>query len=274
MTATDANSTDATADATSSPTRCPVIVVSNRKGGTGKTTTAVNLAAECAAAGSTTLLIDLDTQSHCALGLGVAVTTERPAVHRLFDTPGTLLSATIHPTAYEGLEIAPGSTDFQHGATPDDDQILARALADPALIGRYDVVIIDSPPSLDRLLLNALSAATLALIPFVPHPLAGEGVKQLARVFFRVAMSSNANLRLLGLVPIMVDPRIGQHRRVCEQVAQQFGAERLLGSIRSDIKLAEAFAAGEPIRTYAPRSRGNQDYHALSETVRQRLAKS
>ena len=254
-----------------------VLAVTNRKGGTGKTTTAVNLAAAFAAAGHRTLLIDLDTQGHCAFGLGLGGrglgdrgrdSTPGPlSVHHLFAESPPTLAELCRATAWERLDLVPASTDFRHGRIGDDDQILARALAEPAIAEGYDQIIIDSPPSLDHLLFNALSAAHWAIIPFLPHPLAGEGVKQLSRVFFQAAMGGNRRLRLLGVLPVMLDTRIGQHRRIRAQVAEQFGEQRVLGGIRNDIKLAEAFAAGQPVRVYAPRSRGHRDYQAAFETI-------
>ncbi|MBK1640748.1 chromosome partitioning protein [Chromatium okenii] len=249
-----------------------ILVITNRKGGTGKTTTAVNFAAEFAASGQRTLLIDLDTQNHCALGLGVKLAANHPTAHHLFSATAPVpLSEAIVNTAWLGLDLVTADPDFHHDRAPDDEHILVRALAEPALAGQYDWIVLDSPPSLDVLLINALTAAHWALIPFMPHPLSGEGVRQLARVFFRVAMNSNADLRLLGLLPVMLDTRIVQHRRVQEQIISQFGQERLLGGIRSDIKLAESFAAGQPIREYAPRSRGNEDYQTAFANLCARL---
>jgi chromosome partitioning protein len=244
-----------------------VLAVTNRKGGTGKTTTAVNLAAAFAAAGQRTLLIDLDTQGHCALGLGLRPASGQRSAHHLFADAAPALAELCCASAWEGLDLVPASTELRPARLNADDQVLARALAEPAIAERYERVIIDSPPSLDHLLFNALAAAHWAIIPFLPHPLAGEGVKQLSRVFFQIALRNNTRLRLLGVLPVMLDARIGQHRRVRAQVAEQFGTQRVLGGIRNDIKLAEAFAAGQPVRVYAPRSRGNQDYQALFETV-------
>ncbi|MBB1127030.1 ParA family protein [Thiospirillum jenense] len=255
------------------PTAPIIIAVSNRKGGSGKTTTAVTLAASFAIDGQRTLLIDLDTQSHCALGLGITVAEEQPTAHHLFNPIAAdfALTNAIVPTFWERLQLIPGDVDFQHDTAVEDEQRLARALAQPGIIDTYQIIILDTPPSLDSLLLNALTAASSALIPFIPHPLAGEGVRQLARLFFRVAMTSNANLRLLGLLPIQIDSRIGLHRRTCEQLARQFGQQRLLPGIRSDIKLAEAFHAGCPIQLYAPRSRANDDYRFMFEQIKARL---
>ncbi|NBC49971.1 MAG: AAA family ATPase [Gammaproteobacteria bacterium] len=244
-----------------------VLAVTNRKGGTGKTTTAVNLAAAFAAAGRRTLLIDLDTQGHCALGLGLRPAPGPFSAHHLFADSAPALAELCCPTAWDGLDLVPASTELRLARHNDDDQILTRALAEPAIAARYDQIILDSPPSLDHLLFNALAAAHWAIIPFLPHPLAGEGVKQLSRVFFQIALRNNTDLRLLGVLPVMLDARIGQHRLIRAQVAEQFGEQRVLGGIRNDIKLAEAFAAGQPVRVYAPRSRGHQDYQALFGTV-------
>lgn len=250
-----------------------IIVITNRKGGSGKTTTAINLSAEFAARGHRVLLIDLDTQGHCAIGLGVAQEDRRPSVHEFFlDRSPDALREAILPTPIARLELAPADTEFEHDRVPHEDDILRNALASPKLRARYDRILIDCPPSLDRLLLNALTAANWALIPFLPHPLAAEGARALARVFFRVAMSTNAELRLLGLLPVMLDRRIGQHKRILEQIAGQFGPERLFDGIRNDIKLAEAFATGQPVRNHAPRCRGRQDYRALADVIDQRLA--
>ncbi|MBN2885236.1 MAG: ParA family protein [Chromatiaceae bacterium] len=254
------------------PPRPFVLAITNRKGGTGKTTTAVNLAAGFAARGQRTLLIDLDTQGHCALGLGMSLGEGQPAAQHLFAETPIALEEAIVPSRWEGLHLIPADTSFQHDRTPSDEGALARALAAPAIAEGYDLILIDTPPSLDRLLLNALGAAHATLIPFVPHPLAEEGVRQLARLFFRVAMASNANLRLLGVLPIQFDGRTGQHKRGCAQLAHQYGRERLLPPIRNDIRLAEAFAAGQPIEVFAPRSRGAEDYRRVLDQLLERMA--
>jgi len=108
-------------------------------------------------------------------------------------------------------------------------------------------------------------------VPFVPHPLSYEGVRQLMRVLFRVMSRQNPDLKLLGFLPMMAAENIRQHRTITGDVARQYGAPRLLGAIRNDIKLAESFAAGLPARLYAPSSRGAQDYAALAVCVTQLL---
>lgn len=244
-----------------------VLVITNRKGGTGKTSSSVNLAAEFAARGQRVLLVDLDTQGHCAIGLGIKVGKGEPTVHDLFARAQALLPA-LRQSAWENLHLLPADQLFEHGSGSRDELVLRRALADEGLQSRYDLIILDTPPSLDILLLNALHAADRVLVPFLPHFLAGEGVRQLARVLFRVASgTANPGLRLLGFLPVMCDARIGLHRQVTGGVSQQFGASRLLGGIRNDIRLAESFAAGKPVRYYAPRSRAAEDYAAVADAV-------
>ncbi len=244
-----------------------ILVITNRKGGTGKTTTSVNLAAELAARGKRVLLADLDTQGHCAIGLGVQVGKGEPTIHGLFSNGQPLMPA-LRETAWENLFLLPADPLFEHGSGSRDESLLSRALADEALHARFDTIVLDTPPSLDMLLLNALNAADRVLVPFLPHFLAGEGVRQLARVLFKVASSrKNQGLRVLGFLPIMCDARIGQHRQVMGSVAHQFGASRMLTGIRNDIRVAESFAAGKPVRYFAPRSRAAEDYRAVAEAV-------
>lgn len=244
-----------------------VIAVANRKGGAGKTTTAVNLAAGLARKGLATLLVDLDTQGHAGLGLGLVAARGTPTVHDLFSRGHEALLPAIRPTLVPGLDLAPADRRFEHGGESTDSGLLARALALPELRGRYRMVVIDTPPSLDPLLINALTAARGVVIPFVPHPLAAEGIKQFAQLFFRIRTSGNPELRIMALVPVQVNMKIVLHRQVMAAMVLQFGPEKLRGLIHVDIKLAESFAAGQPICRYAPASRGCLDYQALTEDL-------
>jgi chromosome partitioning protein len=249
-----------------------IIVVTNRKGGTGKTSTSVNLAAELAAKGERVLLIDLDTQSHCALGLGTKHDRTLPTAHGFFAGKHSLSEAIQH-SQWENLDIIAADPLFEHGSGRNDDFMLRQALADEGIVDQYDRLILDTPPSLDTLLLNGLYAADRVLVPFLPHFLAGEGVRQLARVLFRVGSSrANDGVRfLIGFVPIMIDNRISQHKKVAGGVANQFGATRMLPGIRNDIRVAESFAAGKPVRYYAPKCRATNDFKHLTAAVLQLL---
>ena len=239
------------------------LVISNRKGGSGKSSTSVNVAAELAALGQRVLLIDLDTQSHCALGLGVTQQRDAHTVHSFLAGRNTLRQA-LQATAWPGLHLIGADPLCDHGGVGEGDTRLRNALESEGLLEDYDTIVLDTPPSLDGLLINALCAADRVLVPFVPHFLSGEGVRQLARVVFRVASRGmNDRLRVLGFVPVMVDTRIGQHREVTAALSHQFGAARLLPGIRNDIRVAEAFGAGKPVRAYAPKSRATSDYAEL-----------
>src|SRR5665647_1588624 len=134
-------------------------VVSNRKGGTGKTTVSVNLAAELAALGLRVLLVDLDSQGHCAVGLGIKVSKATPTAHDIFRRTDVRLATAVQPTAFDKLALAPADTLFEHGEGLRDEGLLKRALAEEEIVTNFDVVILDTPPSLDILLLNALTAA-------------------------------------------------------------------------------------------------------------------
>jgi chromosome partitioning protein len=175
-----------------------------------------------------------------------------PTVHDLFRIPESSLSQASYPTLWPNLHLAPANPLLEHGSGGNDPLRLAGALRDEGLTHRFDMIILDTPPSFDDLLMNGLCAAHRVLIPFVPHHLSGEGIRNLARILFRVTAELNHDLKLLALLPVMLDRRIGQHRTVTEGVVRQFGSGRLLSGIRTDIKLVESFAVRRPVRVHMP----------------------
>ena len=244
-----------------------VLAISNRKGGSGKSTTAVNLAAEWGARGVRTLLVDLDIQGHAGLGYGVVARRQEPSVHMIFTHPGFCLNEAIRSTAVENVLVAPADLTFDGTSRERGISTLNNQLRAADITERFDLVILDTPPSLDMLLINALAAADAALVPMIPHALSTEGVRQFTRLFFRVATSIKPDLKLLGIVPVMVNARVNHQRSVLREVGIEYGRGRMLDGVRMDIELAEAFSAGLPIRAFAPFSRGAQDYRHLADEL-------
>ena len=246
-----------------------VIAVANRKGGTGKTTTAVNLAAGLVRLGLRTLLIDFDSQGHAGLAFGAVAGRNEPTAHGVFSNgPQALEHAIIASSGKPGWpDLALADTRAPHPGGVVAPDLLVRALDVPRIRENYDVVVIDTPPSLDALMVTALTAANAAIVPFVPHPLSIEGVRQFSRVFFSVRLGAKPRLRHVALLPIMASPHVLVHRRMIDSLRQEFGDDRILDPIRTDIRLAEAFGANKPIFDYVPSGRGAQDYAALTASI-------
>ncbi|CAK0776163.1 hypothetical protein CCP2SC5_710004 [Azospirillaceae bacterium] len=177
----------------------------------------------------------------------------------------------MQSTPIENLSIIPANTSFD-GRTPrvvcDDPNVLDRALvSDDFMKKNFDLIVIDTPPSLDYLLMNGLACADALMIPLVPHPLVLEGVQHLSRLLFRLAAIRTTEYRRIAVLPVMLDRRIDLHKKILSQAVSLYGGQRILRGIRSDISLAEAFSVGRPVRWYAPRSKGALDYYLLTEEV-------
>jgi len=251
------------------------IAVANRKGGSGKTTTAVNLAAGWAAKGYRTLLIDLDTQGHAAIGVGVTtIAPSEQCVHQIFTQHPTDLEPLLCLTEVDDLTLLPADLSFDGSTHCDDWQRLRNHLRQASLQDRFDRIVIDTAPGQDIALYNALAAADGVLIPCTMHHLTSIGVRQLANLIYKVSMEVHNPLKLFGLLPVMTSPRERMHRRVKEQFSQRFGAMRLMSGIRRDIRLAEAFEKGLPIFDAAPKSRGAEDYRVMIKELEAMIAQS
>lgn len=251
-----------------------IIALTNQKGGVGKTTTAVNLAACLAALDRRVLLIDLDPQGHATMGSGVDK----------HDLDGSVLDVllgdksaaeVIVDCAVAGYALLPGNGDLTAAEVDllDRDgreRVLQTAIESVAT--DYDVVIIDCPPSLNMLTVNALTAAHGVLIPVQCEFYALEGLSALLDTVEQIQESVNPTLEIFGIVRTMYDPRNSLTRDVSKQLGQYFGESLLKTTIPRNVRVAEAPSHGVPVTKYARLSRGSQAHRVLAKELIRRLA--
>jgi len=243
------------------------IVISNRKGGSAKTTTAVNIASGLAKKGSV-LLLDLDTQGHASIGVGCEP-SESLGVHSIFE--GKTLSETFMPTVHKNLTLSPALALFDVYEYSDLRGVLKSRFKREKIEDFFDYCIIDTPPTFDAILKNSLEVADAVVIPFVPHHLGVVAVGQMMRAVYQSAKNINRDLADVSILPVMYNPHINEHRESLEKVKTSFGEEKLLSPIGVDIKLASQFESGSPIILDEKRSKGMKDYKNCVEELLKRL---
>ena len=254
-----------------------VIAVANQKGGVGKTTTTINVAACLAALGKKVLLLDLDPQANATSGLGVEK-IEGASAYRPLLGEGTLLEK-IRPTAFERLEIIPSEVDMcgaevEIARAENHLQRLADLLGPVAESGRHDFIVIDCPPSLGLLTLNAFAASDYLLIPLQCEYYALEGISMSHKVLSQVRDSGiNPRLELLGVVMTMFDGRTRLAAQVVGEVRTHFGQLVFDIVIPRATRLAEAPSFGKPIIHYDKNSAGAVAYDLLAAEVLKRIEK-
>jgi chromosome partitioning protein len=263
-----------------STTPVRLIALMNQKGGVGKTTTTVNLAAALAQAGRSTLVVDLDPQAHATLHLGVDPQTIETSVYDVLMDEQADIASIIHQTR-PNLALLPSQTDLaavetELANTADRQHRLERALA--KLGNRFEFILLDCPPSLGLLTLNGLACAREVLIPMQAHFLALHGVGKLLETVSLVSKAVNPKLKVTGVILCMHDASSTHTREVVadldtffEQAREQESPWRysrvLRPPVRRNIKLAECPSFGQTIFEYAPAATGAEDYTKLAELL-------
>ncbi|MGZ8831905.1 MAG: ParA family protein [Thermoanaerobaculia bacterium] len=243
-----------------------IVSLANQKGGVGKTTTAINLAASLAACERRVLLVDLDPQANATSGVGVSK-NERNSMYPVM-VDGMSIKQIIQETELPSFYIAPSSVDLVAAEVELSDTIgrefqLRKALK--PIVNDYDYILIDSPPSLGLLTVNGLTAADSVLVPMQCEYFAIEGIAQLLNTIERVRDFLNPDLEIEGIALTMYDDRVNLARQVAEEVRRHFGEKVYKTVIPRNVRLGEAPSFGKPIILYDIRSRGSESYINLAK---------
>lgn len=246
-----------------------VIALANQKGGVGKTTSAVNLAACLAAAEKSTLLIDMDPQSNATSGVGVE---GKKLEHSIYDAliDGSSIESLLHDTELETLKLIPSNIKLV-GA---EIELVNREKREFALRGtiseirkNFEYLIIDCPPSLGLLTINSLTAADSVIIPIQCEYYALEGLTQLLNTIRLVQKQLNPSLAIEGVLLTMFDPRLNLSKQVADEVNKYFGDRVFTTIVSRNVKLSEAPSYGKPIILYDISSRGASNYMDLAQEI-------
>jgi chromosome partitioning protein len=238
----------------------------NQKGGVGKTTTAINLAACLALEGLKVLLVDCDPQANCSSGLGFQRDDNRRSIYDVLmgDAPA---EQVILPTEIDTLSLLPGSKNLTGAnielATADDRALRLRRALMP-IQAEYNLVILDCPPALDLLTVNVLAAADTLIVPMQAEYFALEGISELISTLERVRAAYNPSLTIEGVLLTMYDDRTNLAQQVTDTLREYFKDRLYHTVIPRNIRLAEAPSHGKPVALYDPRSRGTEAYFEMA----------
>ena len=246
-----------------------IIAVTNQKGGVGKTTTAINLSASLAEAGKKVLLIDADQQGNSTSGLGLDKNNVEPTIYQIFLGEATV-EESRQTTCMPGLDLIPANisltgAEIELIGAENREFILKKAL-EPVL-DQYDFILIDCPPSLNFITVNAMVAAHTILVPIQCEYFALEGLEQLLYTISLVKKRLNPTLEIEGIVFTMYDARTNLSLQVVEEVKRSLGNSVYRTIIPRNVRLGEAPSHGLPINLYDPKSKGAESYALLAEEV-------
>lgn len=252
-----------------------IFAFSNQKGGVGKTTTAINLAAYVAKLGKKTLLIDFDPQGNATSGFGIEKNQLQANCYNLLMSEATA-DQVIMPTVIENLSIIPSNIDLAAAEVdlvtiPFRESTLKRAIA--PIVPNYEYIFIDCPPSLGLITLNALTATDGVIIPIQSEFFALEGLSQLMNTVKIVRQRLNAHLTVNGVILTMYDTRTVMSKQVTEEIYKYFGEKIYTVPVPRNIKLVESPSFGVPIAVHAPNSSGAVAYEALAQQFLEREEK-
>lgn len=245
-----------------------IIAVCNQKGGVGKTTTAVNIAAFLASSEIPTLVVDMDPQANCTSGLGVEVGSYKKSVYNVI-IGEKKINDCILQSSMKYLDVLPASSQLV-GAEIElvgmltRERMLKSQLHDTKIQSKYKYIIIDSPPSLGLLTINVLTAAHSLIIPIQCEYYALEGLSQLLNTIRLVQKKLNKNLSIEGILATMYDSRLNLSKEVVNELIEYFGDKVYKTTIKRNVRLGEAPSHGKPILLYDASSQGAQDYMNLT----------
>jgi len=247
-----------------------IIAIANQKGGVGKTTTAVNLAASLAAAERRTLLVDGDPQGNATSGIGVVRDDVRETIYDVLLNPDRIENVIIKGVQFKHLDVLPATPDLAGAEielVDQDERELAMRRALERVRGNYDYILIDCPPSLGLITVNMLAAADALLIPLQCEYYALEGLSQLLNTVHLVQQGVNPALAIDGVLLTMYDARLNLSRQVATDAREYFGAKVFQSVVPRNIRLAEAPSFGKPIILYDVASVGAQAYMGVAKEL-------